>query len=121
MLAGQAQGSIVAQVAIDVETDALISAWGLEPGGVTVITPSTAYAFFLNKESSTIPIDAQQVCASVRQFKASLRLLPTWQHDGGDPENQVSIELIDPTTGAAQAGVAGDVLTISVYRVNVPT
>lgn len=118
MLQGQAQGSVVAQVVIDVDTDTVIGAYG-SIGALQVVAPKQSYAFALNGESSATPRNGRQVVSSLRQFSASPRLFSSWTHDALQNDEIVAVSLINGA-GVAAPGVAGDVLVITVLRATVP-
>lgn len=118
-IAGQQQGSLIASIVIDVNTDKVISAYGIASAGLTTVTPKTEYTFGLDPELTACVPDQREELAEVRTFDVNPARLARVYVKAGDDQNTIRVQLIDGAFAPA-AGAAGDVLIVSVLRAAVP-
>lgn len=119
MQQGQNQGSVIAQVVIDVNSDTIIGGYGIAPSGLTVITPKTEYTFALDAETSAAPANGAQPIPLMRTSGANPYRTARIYVGALDLVGVQRVQIVD-AAGAPAVGAAGDVLFVSVLRATVP-
>lgn len=115
----QEYGSIVAQAVINVGTDAALSLYGCSSAGLTTTTTLREYVFALNGEMSLLAAASRHIAVTVSQPRANTVRMARVVVDAGDTAAQIRVQLVDAAFAPAD-GAAGDVISVTVFRSNVP-